>query len=151
MSFTNATVIMTTNVGAKAGGGSIGFVNGENGRRLETLSALKNTFRPEFLNRVDDIIVFCELTEEELTDIAKMLLSQFCVRANSSGVAVSADDGAARTVAALADKSTGARELRRIIARDVERPLSEMLLSGEIKRGDSVKISSNGERIVFIR
>ena len=151
VSFCSAVIIMTTNAGIKSNGGSIGFVNDGDAIKRETLSSLKETFRPEFLNRIDNLIFFAPLNEDELMQIAQILLSQFAKRAKEGNVTVLFDEPAARAVAALAGKNGGARELRRVISRDIERPLSEMILSGELSRGDSVSISSNRERIVFIR
>lgn len=109
------------------------------------LAALRNRFRPEFLNRVDDIVVFKPLGAEALTEIAQGLLDQVKQRAAQGGITLELDPSVARFLASEEKENTlGARPLRRAVIRRLEDPLSSALLSGAIKKGDRVTVSVSG-------
>ncbi|MBQ9859670.1 MAG: ATP-dependent Clp protease ATP-binding subunit [Clostridia bacterium] len=156
--FRNTLVIMTSNVGARriAGEGRVGFSSafGEQTdtatRRAEALGELKKAFRPEFLNRVDEIIVFHPLTKEQVEQIASRLLTGLEQRLKALGYLVRIDEKVAPLVArAGLDTVYGARPLRRAIQTDVEDPLAELLLAGRYGKGDTIRIAVADGRITF--
>ncbi len=145
--FRNTVVIMTSNVGAReiAQDSSVGFgTTGEAGLtsaeiKSRAMGELKRLFRPEFLNRVDDIVVFQKLTGESLTRIAELLVDDLRQRLIANGMNIRLTDAAvAKIVAEGTDLTNGARPLRRAIQRLIEDPLSEELLAGEWGAGDTV-------------
>ena len=116
----------------------------------ETVMAeLKNTFRPEFLNRVDEIIVFHQLTDTELHSIAVKMLESLEKRLQELNVKISFTDAAVDAVVKQGfDPVYGARPLRRAIQNKIEDPLSEKMLDGSIKNG-TVNCDYDGENYVF--
>ena len=146
--FKNTVIIMTSNLGAKliAGEGkAIGFDGKENGDgmtdeqiRDAVMGELKRAFRPEFLNRVDEIIVFNQLTKPEIREIASRLLEQTKTRLAAMEIDVSFDDSVIEMVADEGfDPVYGARPLKRAIQTKLEDPLSEKILEGAIQPGAS--------------
>ena len=143
--FKNCVIIMTSNVGARLINEertAFGFTDGENKDRSDekikeaVMGELKNTFRPEFLNRVDDIIVFNRLTEEDIKNIAKNLLKGLENRLASIEVTMSFDNSVTDFVAKAGfDKVYGARPLKRTIQTKIEDVLSEKILEKEIEKG----------------
>ncbi|MBQ8371026.1 MAG: ATP-dependent Clp protease ATP-binding subunit [Clostridia bacterium] len=145
--FKNTVIIMTSNVGAaniteprKLGFAEVKPAEEEAEKmRRNVMDALKHTFRPEFLNRVDEIIIFDKLTDENIRAIASIMLSDVTKRIESLGIAVTFTDD---VVAALAkegfDPVYGARPLRRAIVRKIEDTFSEAMLRGDVKPGDHV-------------
>ena len=145
--FRNTVVIMTSNVGAReiAQESSVGFGStGEAGLssteiKSRAMGELKRLFRPEFLNRVDDIVVFQKLAGESLTKIAELLVDDLRQRLIANGMNIKLTDAAiAKIVAEGTDLTNGARPLRRAIQKLIEDPLSEELLAGEWNAGDTV-------------
>lgn len=149
--FRNAVIIMTSNVGARLitnEQGSLGFAFGEENKKEDAdtkalretvLSELKKTFRPEFLNRVDDIIVFNKLNEKEIMEIARHMLRELTDRLAEMEITVTFSDGAVKAVSSEGyDPVYGARPLRRAITSKIEDPLSEKILEGDIKANDKV-------------
>ncbi len=158
--FRNTVIIMTSNVGTEfAGrGGALGFLregaNGqeeeENRRRIER--ALKETFRPEFLNRVDEIIIFNRLTLEHMEQIVDLQMREISERLAEQGLEVELTDAARRWLAREGyDPQFGARPLRRALQRHVESPLSIRLLRGEFRRGDRVQVDVGESGLTFTR
>ena len=156
--FRNTVVIMTSNVGAReiARDASVGFgTTGEAGLtskeiRGRAMGELKRLFRPEFLNRIDDIVVFQKLSNENLTSIAELLVDELRQRMIANGMNIKlSDDAIAKIVAEGTDLTNGARPLRRAIQRLIEDPLSEELLSGEWSAGDTVLCDVDGGKFVF--
>ena len=155
--FSNAVIIMTSNAGTDEAERHriLGF--SENEREEETkmqeaqlLSALKEKFRPEFLNRVDDIILFRSLSIKDLEKIADNLLDELAERATNLGITLQIDP-AVPTLLASNNFSTvyGARPLRRAIVRLLEDPLSTELLEKRIVSGDHIRVMVNEDTIVF--
>ncbi len=150
--FKNTVIIMTSNVGArKLTEKRVSFGFGENNGEAENvkeaaLGELKATFRPEFLNRVDDIIVFSKLTRSEIEEIADKMLENLAKRLDNLNITFTWD---ASVKGALADKGFddiyGARPLRREIQSKIEDALSERILEGAIKNGDTVSCTFDGE------
>ena len=143
--FKNCVIIMTSNVGARLINEertAFGFTDGENKDSSDekikeaVMGELKNTFRPEFLNRVDDIIVFNRLTEEDIKNIAKNLLKGLENRLASIEVTMNFDNSVTDFVAKAGfDKVYGARPLKRTIQTKIEDVLSEKILEKEIEKG----------------
>ena len=154
--FRSAAIVMTSNVGAKsitAAPTPLGFAanaqeDGEAhfGAVKEAVTAeLRRTFRPEFLNRVDETIVFRPLSEENMAEIARRLLTQTAARMRVLGVTFLFDDAAAETLAERGnDPAYGARPLRRLISAEVEDALASLLLEGTLARGDTAVLAAEG-------
>ena len=160
--FRNCVIVMTSNIGAKAitDRTRLGFldptVDGERENaqlRRAVLSELKQTFRPEFLNRVDETVVFRQLSREDVSAIARRMLRDAGNRLGELGIRLDADDSA---VAALTDKgydkSYGARPLRRAVRTAIEDPASVMILEGTLAAGDTLAVTAeNGEVRLSVR
>jgi ATP-dependent Clp protease ATP-binding subunit ClpC len=158
--FKNTVIIMTSNVGAHTikKQGSLGFggvsddANKDEYERMKAkvLEELRRTFRPEFLNRVDEIIVFHQLEQEHIIQIVDLMLKQLQDRLSSMNIRLDVTDEAKKIIAAEGfDQTYGARPLRRAIQNMVEDKLSEEMLMGRIKEGDNVKASVKDGKIVF--
>ena len=154
--FRNTLLIMTSNVGSKViekGGGGLGFDFSENQadaqyRCIRSLvnEELKAYFRPEFLNRLDEIIVFRQLTKDEVKQISSILLGEVCRRLTEQGITLKVTERFKdRLVEEGYDPSYGARPLRRAITRLLEDCLAEEILSGRIKDGDTVVVDTDDE------
>ncbi len=154
--FKNTVIIMTSNVGArKLTEKKVSFGFGESSNANENvkeaaLGELKATFRPEFLNRVDDIIVFSKLSKEEIEQIADKMLENLKKRLSNINISLTWDDN---VKSALAEKGFddiyGARPLRREIQSKIEDALSEKILDGSIKNGDSVNCTFSENQFAF--
>ena len=162
--FKNTIIVMTSNVGAKnitADAARLGFDGGDKdekeseeahfGRIRDAVMAdLKRTFRPEFLNRIDEIIVFRQLTEDNIRQIARRMLDVTGARMAQQGITLAADDDA---VAELArdgfDPQYGARPLRRAIQNMVEDAVAEKMLEGELKSGDTAHVRLRDGKVVI--
>jgi len=153
--FKNTVVIMTSNLGTQEfQRQAIGFSRQEKSeqQRLKGVieSALKQTFRPEFLNRIDDIIIFKPLTEEQLKKIVDLLIREVERRLAERNVELELKDAAKSWLLKEGyEPAYGARPLRRAIQRYVENPLSGRILSGEVKEGDCVVVSVGGDGLIF--
>jgi len=154
--FRNTLLIMTSNVGSKViekGGTGIGFEFSENQvdsqyQRIRSLvnEELKTYFRPEFLNRLDEIIVFQQLTKDEVKQIATILLAEVCKRLMEQGITLAVTERfKERLVEEGYNPSYGARPLRRAITRLLEDCLAEEILSARVKDGDSVVVDVDEE------
>lgn len=161
VSFKNTIIIMTSNVGAhEIAANKIGFGK-ENDGDMEQLKeydemkermmeALKNTFRPEFINRIDDIIVFHKLTEQDTEKIAELMLNSVIKRLHDREIDLTYTKDAAKLMAkdGMSDQY-GARPLRRMIQQTVEDKLSEEILAGKINIGDKVKMFVENGDVAF--
>ena len=144
--FSNTVIVMTSNVGAKAItaarprlGFAAGERSGEDDMREQVMAELKNTFRPEFLNRIDETIVFHRLTEEDMYAITQTLLDGVKKRFEKLGLRLIVPDETARFLAdAGHDDAFGARPLRRTVQRSIEDAAAELLLEGRAHSGDSI-------------
>lgn len=152
--FKNCVIIMTSNVGARMiteEKTSFGFAENSNSTSAErikeaVMGELKNTFRPEFLNRVDDIIVFNRLTEDDIKQIAKNLLTNLEKRMSGIEITMNFDDSVTDFVAKAGfDKAYGARPLKRIIQTKIEDVLSEKILDKTIEKGKAYTCSCDDE------
>jgi ATP-dependent Clp protease ATP-binding subunit ClpC len=158
--FRNTVVIMTSNVGTAYArkGGTLGFLQaGGDGQDVqeshrEIDKALKKTFRPEFLNRVDEIIIFNDLTVEAVEDIVDVQMKEITGRLTEQGLTVELTEAARRWLAQEGfNPQFGARPLRRALQRHLESPLSVRLLRGEFEKGDLVVVDAGEEGLVFER
>jgi len=157
--FKNTVVIMTSNVGASTIKRQkvMGFTSGADEKeeayermKDNVLEELKRTFRPEFLNRIDDVIVFHQLEEEHLKGIVDLMLKSLISRIKEIDIDIDVTDEAkALLVKKGFDPVYGARPLRRAIQKMVEDKLSEEMLAGNVKSGSKVLIDSDGEHLVF--
>ena len=162
--FKNTVIVMTSNVGAKnitaAENAPLGFDGSEKQKeaneaarfariREAVMAELKRTFKPEFLNRIDETIVFRQLTEEDIVKIAHRMLSVTGKRMAQQGITLVSDEDA---VAALAkdgfDAEYGARPLRRSIQNTVEDAVAEQMLEGKLKYGDTAKVTLHDGKVV---
>ncbi|MFN9069600.1 MAG: ATP-dependent Clp protease ATP-binding subunit [Cyanobacteriota bacterium] len=161
--FKNTLIIMTSNIGSKViekGGGGLGFEFGGGDaeetqyNRIRSLvnEELKQYFRPEFLNRLDEIIVFRQLTRDEVKQIAEIMLTEVFARMRDKGIHLSVTDAfKERLVEEGYNPSYGARPLRRAVMRLLEDSLAEEFLSGRIGEGDSAVVDVNEDKQVVIR
>lgn len=156
--FRNTVIIMTSNLGtqyAPKGGGALGFrtpgepAEGEK-LRLEIEEALKKTFRPEFLNRIDEVIVFERLTKEDVKRIVDLQMKDIGKRLEEMGLSITLTEAARDWLAEKGfDPNFGARPLRRTLQRLVESPLSKKLIRRELKPGDRLQIDVEKGELVF--
>lgn len=156
--FTNTVVVMTSNLGSEAitrRGAGIGFGPGgadadEEARRDQILRPLREHFRPEFLNRIDEIVVFRQLTEEQLRQITDLLLDRTRRLLHAQGITVDFTDAAVDWLSRRGyQPEYGARPLRRTIQREVDNQLSRLLLDGRVGEGARVTVDVEGERLAF--
>ncbi|QJC21258.1 ATP-dependent Clp protease ATP-binding subunit [Arcanobacterium buesumense] len=154
--FKNTVIIMTTNLGTKdiAKGVATGFqIDGDQTTSYERMKLrvndeLKNHFRPEFLNRVDDIIVFPQLQKPEILQIVDLMIGKLDVRLADQGMSIVLSEKAKNLLAERGyDPVLGARPLRRAIQRDIEDELSEKLLFGEFSSGQTIVVDVDEENI----
>lgn len=146
--FQNTILIMTSNVGASELNKNkyVGFTLQEEGQKYKdmknrVMEEMKRAFRPEFLNRIDETIVFHSLEEKHMSEIVKLMVADLQERLKEKNIEFSITDKAIEKIAALGfDPEYGARPLRRAIQRHVEDLLSEELLKGNIKEGEKAKI-----------
>jgi ATP-dependent Clp protease ATP-binding subunit ClpC len=160
--FKNTLLIMTSNIGSKViekGGGGLGFefsgdsVEDSQYNRIKSLvnEELKQYFRPEFLNRLDEIIVFRQLSKNEVKEIAEIMLQEVFARLQDKGIKLSVTDAfKERLVEEGYNPSYGARPLRRAVMRLLEDSLAEEVLSGRIKDGDKALVDIDDNKKVTI-
>ena len=161
--FKNTLLIMTSNIGSKViekGGGSLGFELGESQtesqyNRIRSLvnEELKQYFRPEFLNRLDEVIVFRQLTKDEVREIAELMLKEVFERIQEKEIQLEVTERfKTRLVEEGYNPSYGARPLRRAVMRLLEDSLAEQVLAGKIKAGDSavVDVAEDGQVQVLL-
>jgi ATP-dependent Clp protease ATP-binding subunit ClpC len=116
----------------------------------ELMDVLRQNFRPEFINRIDEIIVFQSLTKDQLTQITRLLLDRVARRLRAQHIEVEFTDEAVEHLAEIGfDPEFGARPLRRAIQRELENELSRLLLSGALQPDDRVRVGYDGEALTF--
>jgi len=152
--FKNTVIIMTTNLGTRdiAKGVTLGFASGNDTAtgydkmRAKVNDELKQHFRPEFLNRVDDTIVFPQLTPEEIVQIVDLMVARLDERLKDKDMEIELTQSAKELLAKRGyDPALGARPLRRTIQREIEDTLSEKILYGELSAGELVLVGTEGE------
>jgi len=147
--FRNTLIIMTSNLGAEY------LVNQPEGQdsdavRDEVMSVVRGHFRPEFLNRLDEIVLFHRLQRAQMADIVKIQLERLRTLLADRKITLNLDDSALGWLAQKGyDPAYGARPLKRVIQKDLQDPLAEKLLAGDILDGQTVDVSAGGERLAF--
>ncbi|PEH07065.1 ATP-dependent Clp protease ATP-binding subunit [Lactobacillus sp. UMNPBX4] len=154
--FRNTIIIMTSNLGSrtlfdsKAVGFNADKVDQAKARQAKVEQAIKQFFRPEFLNRIDETIIFDELTKKQLRDIVTLLTHKLVVRLQKKGITLKISRAALdKIVQDGYDPENGARPLRRAIQNDIEDKLAEMLITSEVKSNDTLKIGSQHGHLKF--
>jgi len=155
--FRNTVIIMTSNVGSSfLRKGAMGFAAKKDEKmdyknmRSQVMEELKRTFRPEFLNRIDELVVFHALQEEHLEKITEILMSQVNLRLLEHGLKLQVEKSAIELIAKEGNDPTfGARPLRRAIQRLIEDALSEKILEGEFKTGDQISVEAEEGKMKF--
>ena len=157
--FKNTVIIMTSNVGARRmteTSVSFGFgaaeqtTSNDSAVREQVLADLKQLFKPEFLNRIDDVIVFSKLSQTDIEEIARRMLSGLNARMTDLTMTLEVTDAAIKAVAEAGfDPVYGARPLRRAIQSKIEDPLAEKLLEGAFQSGDAVRVDYRDNAFVF--
>ena len=157
--FRNTVIVMTSNVGAKsitARGGTLGFDHGaaptaadeDEKVREAVMAELRRTFKPEFLNRIDETVVFRRLTEDDIAEIARRMLKSTEKRVAELGVTLDADEQAVKKLAKTGfDPLYGARPLRRVIQNEVEDAVAERMLEGKLKNGDHATVTVANDKL----
>jgi len=157
-SFKNAILIMTSNVGSEiiAKEAALGFIGGDEEKiakeslKEKVMTALKESFRPEFLNRIDEIIIFNYLGKSEIKKIVDLELQKVIERLEDKKIEIRVTEAAKEFLAEKGfDPNLGARPLKRVIQRQVLDPLSLKIVSGEIKEGERVMVDLENEKIIF--
>ena len=155
--FRNTIIIMTSNLGSSIGSSdSLGFLrNVENSRHSEKLrisieDALKKSFRPEFLNRIDDILIFQPISEQDQREIVEIMLNGLLSKLSEHNIVLELSDGAKSWIAKDGfDPEYGARPLRRSIRKNIENPLSSGMLKGDFFDGSHVYVDLIDDKIVL--
>ncbi len=155
--FRNTIIIMTSNVGAEKllKGGSIGFGGGDFDDSFEKikeqlLETAKKTFKPEFLNRVNEIIVFKRLAKKDLEDIVQIEIAHIIERTSHHNIALKVDQSAIDFLIDVGYKPEyGARPLKRATERYIEDPLAEEILRGKIKNGQNITVTVDNKKVLF--
>ncbi len=146
--FCNTIIILTSNLGSASKGLGFGS-NNYNNLQSSCMAELRQHFRPELLNRLDEVIVFCHLSQQEIGSIA-MLLCRDLVKRLRGMITLKFTDNALRHLATIGyDQEYGARPLRRCIQREVEDLLAEQMLAGDIVKGDMVTVDVVGDKITM--
>ncbi len=155
-SFKNCILIMTSNIGSEhiSEMGALGFMEGEEQKRdslkEKVMTALREYFRPEFLNRVDEIVIFNYLSKEEIRKIVELELDKVISRLEKRGIKIDVTEGAKSLLAEKGyDPNLGARPLKRVIQRMILDPLSLKVVSGELKEGERAQIDAKDGDVVF--
>ena len=157
-SFKNSILIMTSNVGSDfiSKMGQLGFLGGKEEEEKQTLKeklmdALKESFRPEFLNRVDEIIIFNYLGKPEIKKIVELELEKVQKRLNNKKIELKVTEAAKEYLAEKGfDQNLGARPLKRVIQREVLDPLSLKIVSGSLKEGERIVVDLENGQIIFL-
>ena len=155
--FRNTVLIMTSNVGSReiGAGGVLGFQKSDSEAFQEQMEgkitdAMKKTFSPEFINRIDDSVIFHVLTREDIAGIIEIVLDEFKKRLEGRDMSVRITPGAKNLIAEKGfDQTYGARYLKRTIQRLLEDPLAEEILQGRYSEGSRIRVTKKGDSLVF--
>jgi ATP-dependent Clp protease ATP-binding subunit ClpE len=148
--FENTIIIMTSNAGTSFQNSGFGYVQEKTDDNERVKEALKDIFRPEFLNRVDDVVVFTSLSDAEIFDIGKLLISEYTEDLKEKNIILKVSDDALRfIIGEKYDEKFGARPLRRSIQKHVEDILAEMYIRNELKDGMMVMISLENNSLKY--
>jgi len=150
--FKNTVIVMTSNLGSHKIQQMTDAGDGEALIKIAVMAEVKSNFRPEFVNRIDEIVVFHPLAESQIASIAKIQMKALEARLAKLDVRVTVSDAALKAVAAAGfDPVYGARPLKRAIQQQIENPLAKELLSGKYAAGDLVKVGATGGEITFAK
>ena len=161
VNFKNTVIIMTSNLGARiiTDKKKLGFTNGDDSQdsekeyeetKKEVMDVLKKELRPEFINRIDEIIVFHKLNDEEISKIIDIMLNDVVKRLKDQKIDVELDESVKKLIADKGvDKTFGARPLRRTIQNLLEDKLAEQIIDGKLKKGKLTKIGVDGEKVII--
>lgn len=161
--FKNTVIVMTSNVGARnitSRGGKLGFAGEETADeaaedakvREAVLEELRRTFKPEFLNRIDETVVFRRLSADDIAEIARRMLANTEKRVAELGISLDADDSAVKKLAETGfDPMYGARPLRRVIQSEVEDAVAEQMLEGKLTSGDTATITVEDDKLCIAK
>jgi ATP-dependent Clp protease ATP-binding subunit ClpC len=156
--FSNTVIIMTSNLGTEFArkGGALGFIQPTDEQAIadhqKIEKAMRDTFRPEFLNRIDEIIIFAPLSLQEVEQIVDLQMQEIAQRLTDTRIAVHLTEPARQWLAQKGyDPQFGARPLRRALQRYVENPLSQQLLKGDLRQGDLIVIDEADGQLTFER
>ncbi len=154
--FRNTLIVMTSNIGAKAINerrpplGFAGAESAEDGVRRQVMAELKQTFRPEFLNRIDETLIFRRLNSGEMLAVARLLVRQLQERFAALDVKLDVTEAALDLIARQGcDEKSGARPLRRLLQRRIEDPAAELLLGGALSGGGCLRVDAEDGQIVL--
>lgn len=154
--FRNTIIIMTSNIGSQLIQERFGQLNEGNREKIleqtrtEVMEMLKTTIRPEFLNRIDEIIMFQPLSRKEISEIVRLQLSQLAGMLEKSQIRIDLTERAIEFLASAGyDPAYGARPLKRVIQREVLNRLSKLILSGEISTGKMIRIDAGNDQLMF--
>ncbi|CYT63072.1 ATPases with chaperone activity%2C ATP-binding subunit [Streptococcus suis] len=155
--FSNTVIIMTSNLGATAlrddktvGFGALDLSKSQEHVEKRIFEALKKAYRPEFINRIDEKVVFHSLTEADMQDVVKVMVKPLIAVAASKGITLKLQASALKLLAKEGyDPEMGARPLRRLLQTKLEDPLAEMLLRGELPAGVTLKVGVKAEQLKF--
>ena len=150
VSFENTVIIMTSNAGSNRGAGALGFAKSKNEASKEkALKALSEFLRPEFIGRVDEVVVFNDLTQHDYERIAALMLGELVSPLADKGIALAWDDKATEAIARLSvDGTRGARDLRNVIRRNVEDVITTRIVNGADKPFKAVNITADGDKVI---
>ena len=150
ISFENTIIIMTSNVGSTSNVNSIGFGSSTELKKNKILESMKEVFRPEFLNRIDEIICFNALTENELNQIITLMINDTQKILNDRNIKINiSESGKKYLIEKGTDIKYGARPLRRAVQRYLEDELSDMILKKELLDGQTVDIDFKNDKLTF--
>ena len=150
ISFENTIIIMTSNVGSTSNVNSIGFGSSTELKKNKILESMKEVFRPEFLNRIDEIICFNALTENELNQIITLMINDTQKILNDRNIKINiSESGKKYLIEKGTDIKYGARPLRRAVQRYLEDELSDMILKKELLNGQTVDIDFKNDKLTF--
>ncbi|MEH1127716.1 AAA family ATPase, partial [Micromonospora sp. CPCC 206061] len=150
--FKNTVIILTTNLGTRDITNTVplGFQAASIDHTRRVHDELKQHFRPEFLNRIDEIIVFPRLTLTDMLSIVDMMIVRIETRLHDKGMGLELTDTAKKYLAAKGfDAALGARPLRRLVQREVEDAVAELILLGELRPGQRVLVDRDGEGLAY--
>jgi len=154
--FRNTVIVMTSNLGSSLiqdmsdGGGSDGTPESYTQMKAAVMGVVQAHFRPEFINRLDDIVVFHPLDKAQIREIARIQTRYLAKRLADRQIALELDDSALTLLGNVGfDPVYGARPLKRAIQAQLENPLAHRILSGEFSAGDTVRVRADGGRLVF--
>ena len=150
VSFENTVIVMTSNAGSNRGSGALGFAKTKNEASKErAMKALNEFLRPEFIGRVDEVVVFNDLTQENYEEIAALMLTELVDPLKDKGINFKWDDAAVATIARLSvDGPRGARDLRNTIRRNVEDVITEKIVRSADKPVKAISLTADGDKII---